>query len=222
MRVLQRAHPPRQRTQVWKHLFAGDKGLLCLCHVAQSPRRTPAPTARFPARRGKLFPREGVMLGTGSRPPSPRPEQPDTHPSTTPRCRAGSAVRRSSKSPRGAGDEAGPGGRPWRALLRRVPPAIAPRSPHIGRRRPHAVVSSCPPEPPPRNLFCPHGRAPLGRHPRRHREGARRLPGGCRGAPSRRAAAGRAAAGAASAATFTAPSRGERCAGWRRGADGEP
>lgn len=207
---------------MWKHLLAGDKGLLCLCHVARSPRRTPAPIARFPARRGKIFPREGVMLGTASRPPSPRQGQPDT-PSPPPPA-AGRAAP-SAARPRALGGpgtrpaRAGGGGGLCRAASRRLSPPAAPTS---GGADPHDAVSSSPPVTPPRNLFCPHGWAPRGRHPRRHREGARRLPGGCRGAPSRRAAAGRAAAGAASAATFTAPSRGERCAGWRRGADGEP
>lgn len=118
-------------------------------------------------------------------------------------------------------------GRPGRAAMEssaapRPAGSRRPQPPHREAQTPTTRGSSSLPQAPPRNLFCPHRRTPRGRHPRRHREGSRRLPGGCRGAPSRRAAVGRAAAEAASAATFTAPSRGERCAGWRRGADGEP
>lgn len=43
MHVLRRAHPPWQRTQVWNHLCAGDKGLLCLRNVSWRPRQTSAP-----------------------------------------------------------------------------------------------------------------------------------------------------------------------------------
>lgn len=186
------------------------------------PRRTPASIARFPARWGKLFPREGLMLGTASRPPSPRQGQPDTPPSPPP------AAGRAAPSALVQEPSGGQGrGQPGRAAVEgssapRPADCRPPQPPHREAQNPATRGSSSPPDPrPPRNLFCLHGRAPRGSHPRRHREGAGRLPGGCRGAPSRRAAAGRAAAGTASAATFTAPSRGERCAGWRRGADGE-
>lgn len=171
---------------------------------------------------GKALRKGRCDAGHGVPPPQPATGAARHPPFTTPRCRAGSAVRLSSKSPRGSGTRparAGGGGGLRCAASRRLSTPAARTSRGADPRDAGILFPS---RGPPRNLFCPHGRAPRGRHPRRHRQGARRLPGGCRGALSRRAAAGRAAAGAASAATFTTPSRGERCAGWRRGADGEP
>nr|XP_005491545.1 synapsin-1 [Zonotrichia albicollis] len=85
----------------------------------------------FPARRRKLFPREGVMLGTASRPPNPPLGQPDT-----PFHHGGQRRPPLVQEPSGAGGRGGRGGRRWRALLHRVPPTLAARSPRIGSRRP--------------------------------------------------------------------------------------
>lgn len=65
-------------------------------------------------------------------------------------------MRRSSESPRGAGDEASQGEQRWRALLRRVPPTLEPRS-RCGHREPQTPVtrgSSSPLEAPPRETYC--------------------------------------------------------------------
>ncbi|XP_030824582.1 uncharacterized protein LOC115915360 [Camarhynchus parvulus] len=79
----------------------------------------------------KALPQGRCDAGHGVPPPQPATGAARHPPFTT----AGSAVRRSSKSSWGAGDEASRGGRLWRALLHRVPPTLAARSPRIGRRR---------------------------------------------------------------------------------------
>ncbi|XP_077028186.1 uncharacterized protein LOC143692237 isoform X2 [Agelaius phoeniceus] len=150
------------------------------------------------------------MLGMASRPPNPPLGQPDTllH-------HGGQRRPPLVQEPSGGRGR----GRPGRAAVEssaapRPADSRRPQPPHREAQTPTTRGSSSLPEAPPRNLFCPHRRTPRGRHPRRHRECSRRLPGGCRGAPSRRAAVGRAAAEAASAATFTAPSRGGRVRGF--------
>lgn len=132
----QRAHPPQQRTQVGKHLFAGDKGLLCLCHVSRSPRRTPAPIARFPARRGKLFLSEAVMLGTASRslnPPLGQPDTPPSPPSAAVQAELSAARPRALGRPETRPAGAGGGAELCCAASRRFSPLHRPR---IGRHRP--------------------------------------------------------------------------------------
>lgn len=138
------------------------------------PRRTPASIARFPARWGKLFPREGLMLGTASRPPQPATGA-ALHPSfTTPRCRAGSAVR---ARPRALG---GPGTRPDRAdgsgglfcaASRRLSPPAAPTPGGAEPRHAGILFPSRPP--PPAKLILP-SRAGSPRQP------PPTAPGGCR------------------------------------------
>lgn len=124
---------------------------------------------------GKALPQGRCDVGHGV----PAPPQPATgaarHPPfATLRCRLGSAVRRSSESPRGAGDEASQGEQRWRALLRRVPPTLDPRS-RCGHREPQTPVtrgSSSPLEAPPAKLIVP-SRAGSPRRP------PPTAPGGC-------------------------------------------